>query len=62
MKEIDKIPNICKHFQCVFEIDKTTSKSNYKRIEEWKRECPRICPKWRGERIYSGIPNNRKEE
>lgn len=41
------IPLICKHFQCVFEIESATTKSNYKRIEEWKRECPKICPKWR---------------
>lgn len=45
--QLEQIPNVCKHFKCVFEIEEATSKANYKRMKEWKEECPKICPKWR---------------
>lgn len=46
-KQAARIPDICKHPKCVFEIGEVTTKANYKRIQEMKEECPQICPKWR---------------
>jgi len=50
-QEVERIPEICRHRPCVFEVSECAYR-NHKNVWEWvldwRRKCPQICPKWRG--------------